>query len=197
MIDPHFVILGAIISFAGGLNYLAGTLRGTVQPNRVSWFIWSLAPLVAFAAELRQGVGLRSLTTFMVGFIPLLILTASFISKKSQWKLTTFDLCCGSLSLAGLGLWYVSGAGNVAIAFSILADALAAVPTMVKAYVAPESESAVGFLAFAISGLITLATVRVWYFETYGFPLNICVLSLILAALINFRPLRLASGTHR
>ena len=56
MLDAHFVILGAAVGFAGALSYLVGTLRGTVRPNRVSWLLWSLAPLVAFAAEVQQGV---------------------------------------------------------------------------------------------------------------------------------------------
>jgi hypothetical protein len=159
MIDAHFVVAGAVIGFLGGLSYLAGTLRGTVQPNRVSWFMWSLAPLVAFAAEVHQGVGLQSLTTFMVGFTPLLIFLASFANRKSAWRLTWGDLCCGGLSLAGLGLWCVTRAGNMAIVFAILADGLAAIPTLVKAYVAPESESYLGFLAFAASAAITLLTV--------------------------------------
>lgn len=193
MIDVHFVILAAVIGFLGWLSYLAGTLKGAVQPNRVSWFLWCLAPLVAFAAEVQEGVGLPALMTFMVGFNPLLILAASFLSRRSAWRLTRFDLVCGCLSLAGLALWYVTRTGNVAIALSIIADALAAVPTLVKAYVAPESESSIGFLASGISGAITLLTLTAWDFAGYGFPLYICVMSLVLAATIKLRPARLLS----
>lgn len=196
MIDPHFVIFGAAIGFLGGLSYLAGTLKGTVLPNRVSWFMWTLAPLVAFAAEVQQGVGLQSLMTFMVGFNPLLILLASFANRKSAWQLTRFDLCCGCLSVAGLCLWYVTRVGNVAIVFAILADGLAAVPTLVKAYVAPESESYVGFLAFAVSAAITLLTVSTWNFASYGFPLYICAICLVLTVLIKFRLGRLVSPRY-
>jgi hypothetical protein len=196
MIDPHFVILAAAISFLGGLSYLVDTLKGTAQPNRVSWFMWSLAPFVAFVAEVKQGVGLRSLMTFMAGFNPLLIFAATFIDRTSAWRVTRFDLCCGCLSLLGLCLWYVTGAGDVAIAAAIAADGLAAVPTLVKAYAAPQSESAVGFLAFATSAAITLLTISAWNFANYGFPLYICVMSLGLAALIRFRPARLFSQRY-
>jgi hypothetical protein len=191
MIDPHFVILGAVISLLGGLSYLLATLRGTVQPNRVTWFMWSLAPFVAYVAEVRQGVGLRSLMTFMAGFNPLLIFAATFISRKSAWRITRFDLCCGGLSMAGLCLWYLTGAGNIAIVAALAADGLAAVPTLIKAYVAPQSESSIGFLAFATSAGITLLTISDWSFATYAFPLYIFVLGLCLVALIRFRPARL------
>ncbi len=77
MLDPNFVILGAAIGFIGGISYLVDTLKGKTKPNKVTWFFWSLAPLIAFAGELDKGVGLQSLMTFMVGFSPLLIFLAS------------------------------------------------------------------------------------------------------------------------
>ena len=189
MIDQRFVLLGALIGFGGGLTYVADTLRGRVRPNRVSWFLWSLAPLIAFAAELKEGVGLPAVMTFVVGVNPLLVLTASFVSPGSAWKISRFDLCCGLLSLIGLSLWGVTRQGDLAIAFAMAADALAAVPTLVKALRAPESESYLGFFGFGINGGITLLTIRRWTFGNYGFPLYICLLSLTLAALIRFRPL--------
>lgn len=188
MIDQHFVLLGAVIGFAGGVSYLIGTLKGTVRPNRVSWFMWSLAPLVAFAAEMRQGVGLPAVMTFMVGFNPLLILISSFANPRSAWQVTKFDLACGGLSLAGLCLWYLTRAGDVAILFAIVADALAAVPTVVKAYADPDSENYTGFLAFAINAGITLLTIKVWIFASYAFPLYIFVICLVMTALIALRP---------
>jgi hypothetical protein len=193
VIDPRFVLLGALISAVGGLGYLAGTLRGSVRPNRVSWLMWALAPLVAFAAELQQGVGLQSLMTFMVGFLPLLIFLASFANREAAWRLTRFDLVCGGLSLAGVCLWAATRSGNVAIIFAILADALAAVPTLVKAAVAPETEGCTPYLSGSISAAITLLTVTDWTFASYAFPLYICVIGLLLTALVKFRLGRLVN----
>lgn len=195
MIDPHFVYAGALISFSGGLSYLVATLRGRVQPNRVTWFLWSLAPLIAFAAEARQGVGLPALMTFMVGFSPLLVFLASFVSRTAQWPVGRFDLLCGLLSLSGLVLWLVTKVGDIAILFSILADALAAVPTLTKAFRRPESENAYAFAAMAAGAAITLLTVNVWNFATYGFPLYILAICTVLAVLIRFRPGKLLQSS--
>ena len=157
MLNPNFVILGALISFVGGLDYVINTLKGKTKPNRITWLMWTLAPMIAFAAEIQQGVGLRSLMTFMVGFNPLLVLGASFVNTKATWKLTKFDFACGALSLLGLLLWLASGRGNIAILFSIVADGLAALPTIVKSYSHPGSESWLVFLGGGISAGITLA----------------------------------------
>lgn len=101
MLHPNFVILGAIINFLGGLSYFIATLKGKVKPNRVTWFLWALAPLIAFSAEIGEGVGIQSLLTFMVGFNPLLIFFASFVNKKAEWRLGTLDYVMGGAFFVG------------------------------------------------------------------------------------------------
>jgi len=187
MLNEKFIILGALLSFSGGLSYFIDTLKGKNQPNRVSWFLWALAPMIAFAAELEKGVGLTSLMTFMAGFNPLLIIIASFLNKKSYWKLNKMDYVYGSISLFAIIIWQITGEGNLAILFSILADGLAAIPTIVKSYYKPESESGTAFLLSMISAILTLLTIKDWTFAHWGFPLYIFLICLILYLLINFK----------
>src|SRR5262249_50842031 len=151
MINQNFVIVGAIIATGGSLSYLLDTLKGKVKPNRVTYLLWATAPLIAFFAELKQGVGLASLMTFTVGFLPLTVFVASFVNTNAHWKLSSFDVTCGALSLVGLVLWFITKSGNIAIVFSILADALAALPTIVKAFNYPETESAWPYFTGTIS----------------------------------------------
>lgn len=99
MINENFVILGGIISGIGAIKYILDTIQGKIKPNRVTFFLLPLGPFIAFAAEIKQGVGIQSLLTFWVGFFPLLTFIATFFNKKSSWKLGTFDFLCGSLSL--------------------------------------------------------------------------------------------------
>lgn len=187
MIDEKFIIAAVILNFIGGGSYLIDTLKGKVKPNKVTWFIWAVAPLVAFVAEIKQGVGIQSLTTFMVGFGPLLIFFASFVNKKSQWKIGRLDIICGILSAGGLVLWYLTRVGNIAIFFSILADALAAIPTIVKGYHFPKTENYYGFLFAGIGSAITLLTIKTWDFAYFGFPLYIILLNTTLVSVIKFK----------
>lgn len=187
MINENFVYLGVAIGFAGNLTYVIDTLKGKTRPNRVSWFMWTLAPLVAFAAQLSEGVGIQSLLTFMAGFCPLLVLLASFADRKAVWKLTSFDLLCGALSLLGLALWFVTRHATIAIAFSIAADALAAAPTIRKSYTNPESEGWVNYAAAAVATGLTLLTIDNWTFAVYGFPLYLLIVCLIISSLVGFK----------
>ena len=187
MLNQNFVIVGAIIATIGSLSYLIDTVKGRVKPNRVSFLLWSLAPLIAFFAELKQGVGIQSLLTFVVGFLPLTIFAASFVNKKAEWRLTRFDLTCGALSLIGLMLWYITKSGNIAIIFSILADGLAALPTIVKSYNYPETESAWPYFMSMIFAVITVLTVKEWNVANAGFPLYIILVTLVIFSLVQFR----------
>ena len=187
MIDEKFIYLGALFNLVGGTTYAVSTLRGRTRPNRVSWFVWSLAAFVAFSAQISQGVGLRSLTTFMVGFGPLMVFLASFVNKESYWKITRFDLACGALSLFALVLWAITGIGNVAIALSIVADVFATLPTLKKGFQHPGTEHPLPFLTGAISATITLLTLKAWSFSNGGFALYILLVSLTLFTLVQFQ----------
>jgi hypothetical protein len=187
MINQNFVIVGAIIAAVGSLSYLIDTLKGRVKPNRVSFLLWSLAPLIAFFAEVKQGVGIQALMTFIVGFLPLTIFIASFVNKKAVWNLTGFDLTCGALSIIGLVLWFITKSGNIAIIFSILADGLAAMPTIVKSFNYPETESAWPYFTSTISAILTLLTVKVWNIANIAFPLYIVLITLVIFSLVQFK----------
>ncbi|MBU1083237.1 hypothetical protein KKE14_02255 [Patescibacteria group bacterium] len=187
MIDERFVILALVFNFVGLLIYLIETLKGNTKPNKISWFIWSVAPLTAFFAQLYEGVGIHSLMTFSVGFGPLLIFIASFVNKKAYWRLERFDMLAGVLAIVALALWYITRSGNVAILFAILADFMAAIPTIIKSHTNPESESYSAYLFSAIGALITIFAIDIWSFEYYAFPVYIFLICVVLTCLIKFK----------
>jgi len=187
MINENFVIVGCLIAFFGSISYLIDTIRGKVKPNRVSFLMWSLAPLVAFFAQIKEGVGISSLLTLTMGLTPISIFIASFFSKKSEWKLTKFDLTCGFLSLVGFVLYLITQVGVVAIIFSIFADGLASLPTIKKSFWFPETESGYPYLTSAISAAITMLTFKNWSITDSAFSIYILVVCLIIFFLVQFK----------
>ncbi len=187
MLHSYFIIVGALIGAMGSVAYLIDTVKGKVKPNRVSFLLWSIAPLIAFFAQIKQGVGLEALMTFSSGFLPLTVFIASFVNKQAEWKLTRFDLLCGILSLVGLVLWMITKVGNVAIFFSIIADGLAAVPTIVKAYKYPDTELAWPWIATVFGVVLTLLTLSTFTFANSGFILYILAVDTLIYVLVQFR----------
>jgi hypothetical protein len=197
MLGSEFVIIGTLVSAAGEVAYLIDTIRGRVKPNRVSFSLWSFASFIAFFAQIKQGVGLESFMTFSMGVLPFMIVIASFVNKEAEWKATKFDLTCGLLSTAGLVLWTITKVGNVAIFFSIVADGLAAIPTVVKAYKYPETEIAWPWLATSIGVILTLLTLTDLTFANSGFIMYILIVDTLIFMLVQFKIGEKAQKTTR
>lgn len=187
MINEKFVLVGALLNLMGSGTYALNTIKGRTKPNRVTWFLWALAPLIAVAAQISEGVTWAALMTFMVGFGPLIIFLSSFVNRRAYWKITNLDIVCGSISVLALVLWLITGEGIMAIIFSILADLIAGIPTLVKAFNEPETEHPSVFRNETISAGITLLTVTKWTFVNYGFALYILLICLTLYILIKFK----------
>ncbi len=184
MIDPRFVFLGALVSLSGSFVYIRDTWRGTTAPNRVTWSLWGLEPLLAFAVERQAHVGLASFMTLMIGVVPIVVVVVSFHDPQSVWRIGTFDIACGVISLMGLILWVFIDQPTIALVTFVAADAVAGLPTIRKSYLDPETESAWTFLSGAIFAAITLMTLSRYTVAGGLFPTSILIIDTTIWLLI-------------
>ena len=183
----YLVLLALPIAAYGAWNYLKEMAAGNAKPNKVSWLMWSVAPLIAFFAEISKGVTWAALPILMFGLVPLIILIASFFYKKSYWKIGTVDYLCGLFSFLALILWLATKEANVAIVFAIVSDFSASVPTLRKVLTNPETEPLKPYLAGVASALTSFAAVKYWTFPEYAFPVYSALLCMFFCFLI-YRP---------
>ncbi len=169
MISENFAVLGALVASLGGFYYLYETIRGTAKPNRVTWLLWAVFPMITFLAQQSKGVGLISWVSFVSGFTPMLVLIASFFNRKAYWKTEPIDYACLVAAVVGISLWAITDNASLAILFSIIADLCAAAPTFIKCYKHPESESWVAYGLSTIGFAFSILTVQTWTFENYAF----------------------------
>jgi hypothetical protein len=182
----YLVIIAAVASLLASFVYIRSMFVGGTKPNRISWLMWAIAPLIATAAALSNGVGWAVLPVFMAGFSPFLIFTASFFAKKAYWKLSNFDYVCGVLSGFALIMWWLTKDPNVAIVFAIASDALASIPTLTKAWKNPETESVWPFIIGVFGAASSLAVATLWSFSEYAFPSYLIIVNImVLLALYN------------
>lgn len=183
MISSSFIIVAAIVILVADALYAVDTLMGRNKPNRLTWALWSLAPLIAFASQRSENVGPETLLTLAAGIAPMLVLAASFYNKKSYWKITRFDIYCGAVSLLALAVLVIFNDGLLALGISIVADLFAGLPTVIKAWKDPASESVLPFALGAVSALITLLTIHTWSFSVAAFAVYILYMNVLLAFL--------------
>lgn len=184
MIDPRFVFLAAFLSLTGAYGYIRDTLRGITSPNRVTWSLWGVEGVLAFAVEIQQHVGLAAVTTLMLGLVPCVVVAVSFKNPRSVWQIGKFDFFCGFVSIAGLVFWGFINEPTIALISFVAADQIAALPTLRKSWVAPQTESPLVFFMGVLNCGITLMTLR--HLTTAGvlFPGCVLVTDLIIGVLV-------------
>jgi uncharacterized membrane protein len=184
VIDPRFVFLAIAVSLVGMSGYVRDTLRGVTSPNRVTWGLWAVEGVLAFVVEVQQHVGLAAYMTLAMGVVPFVVVIASFRNPHRVWKIGTFDVVCGAVSVLGLVFWGFINEPTLALIFFVAADSMAALPTLRKSWLAPSTESARAFFLGFVNCAITLMTLQ--HFTTAGalFPGCILVTDLTIAVLV-------------
>ncbi len=180
-LDILLVIISICFSLFGSYNYIRDTIKGTTRPNRISQGLWAVAPLIGVGAALSSGAGaLTTVRTFMAGFVPLIILIASFANKTGYWKTTKFDYFCGLFSLVALIFWLLVDLPVYAVLFAALADCFAAVPTIKKSWTNPESETGIAYVMSLLSVIVIIPTIKVFDIQNSAFQIYLLLVNIIL-----------------
>ena len=185
MLSNNFAVVGACLGFSATLVYAVAAWNGRVVPNRVTWSLWAVIPLIIFAASVSNGGGLQSLLPLAAGLGPAVVIIVVLTKRQaSYWKISRLDVCCGILSLLAIGLWVVTRDGTYAIYLSLVADLAAAFPTFIKSYKEPASESASVYLLFMVASVTVLLATKHWTAANAAFPLYAAIMSFVLCLLI-------------
>ena len=140
------VIISAAISFSGAAVYIRYIRRGKSKPNLVTWGIWAFAPLIATGAALSANADIwATLRIFAAGFSPLWFFWQLFSSSVGFGSCRN-SIVCGGLSLVALGVWIVADSPILAILLAAIADLFATLPTILKAWKHPETETLYTYL---------------------------------------------------
>lgn len=183
MIAAEFIFIAVALRLLSGANYLLATWRGRVRPNTMTWFFWGIAPLIAFIAQIQEGVGLTAWMSLGLAVGPLAICSVSIIRRDARWKVTRFDMACGLFAIAGLVLWQLTDNPLVAIWFAIAADIAGGVPTIKKTYKYPRTEKPLPYFLTIISMVVTLLTIQNWNVASAAFPIYILLINIVLFTL--------------
>lgn len=184
MLNENIIFIGIALNIIFIFFYIKSIFKGNTRPNLVSWFVWMLAPFVGVFLQLKGGAGLSVLATFMPGFVPFLVILFALFKKNAFWKINSFDLICGLFSIMALIIYFQTQNITLAIIFAILSDGLAAIPTLIKSYTNPESESYFGYIGGIITNIFALLIIKDWTFSIYGFSLYFIFINILIISVI-------------
>ncbi len=102
------------------------------------------------------------------------------------------------MSVVGTIVWFATENGVLAISAAIAADFLAGVPTLMKSWTHPETETIHSYIGAVISMGIVLLTITQWTFEESAFAIFIVFMGTVEVVLIGAEPgPRLGRARHR
>jgi len=199
-----FALLGAVLGIAESVPYLRDTWRRSTVPHRGSWLIWSVIEVVALESQRAGGASwsLLPLATQATGTCAVFVLSIRFGSGGVSRQ----ELALIALAGAGVAGWLVEDEPIIATTCVIVADFIAALMMLPKAWLDPHSETMSTFALASLGGLAAVGAVATPSVPLLMYPVYFALVNAGLTLVIHRRrrvdrSVRVASAaeepTHR
>ena len=195
MLPENVIYLTIVSAIVGYSLYFKDIFYGETRPNLVSWFLWALPPLLGTFFQLKAGAGFSALPVFIAGFGPLLVVAVLLWNRNSYFKINILDIICGTLSIIALVFYIFTLNLGISIMFAILSDALATVPTLVKTWKFPETETPSVYLSWIFNNTLGLLIIKNWIFPIYSFGTYLVLINLAIVFCIYHKRIFRISAT--
>ncbi len=182
------------MSFHAAMGYLAGfffilafipyftqTLNGQVRPNRATWLIWTILGVLIFASYKSVGAE-NTIWVAIAGAIgPFAILILAF--WRGEGGISKLDIACLASAFMGLVGWYFTANAFVGLVLFLVVDGMGAIPTVIKTWRNPKSESLPGWTLWLTGSTFQLFALEKWDIELSLYPIYFFVGQIIVIGL--------------
>lgn len=173
---PLVGTLGGLLALIAIFPYVKDILRGTTRPNIVSYSIWALLLLIALAAQISAGASwsvILLIGDFIGTSTAIVLCLIGYGYKKYGWV----EWVCLSLAIIAIVSWQLTKQPVLAIVFALIADAMAATPTLIKSFKDPWSEYPVAWLIAACGAFLGVASTTIFNVANLLFPIYLLVIN--------------------
>ena len=174
------------ITIIAALIYLRAIIKGKVHSNKLTWGVWSLVTLM-ICVYYYQTVGLVSSIWVSIAYFFGTLLTFILLLKygdKGQWTWVE------KMALMGVAIVFflriVFNSPIIALALTMLIDAIGAIPLIVTIYKDSKSDYRLAWLLGLTSNIVNLFAVEKWDFSNAGYPIYMVALTLTVTVLLYF-----------
>jgi hypothetical protein len=180
-----FAMIGAALGIAESVPYVCDTWRRSTVPHRGSWLIWSVIEVVAVESQRADGAtwSLLPLATQAAGTCAVFILSVRFGSGG----VSRCELALVALAAAGVVGWLVEDEPVIATTCVIVADFIAAVMMLPKAWRDPHSETVSTFALASLGGIAAMGAVQAPSVALLMYPVYFALVNAALTAVIVHR----------
>lgn len=150
--------------------YTVAIRRGTLRPQRTSWFVFAVLSAVAAASQFAAGAGSGAWLSLgsAIGFGTVFALTVrAGVGGRSPSDLFTLGLTATSVVV-----WLTTGRPLFGIVAVVIAEIAAVVLTVRKEHTLPGTERPESWAIDAVAGVLALAAVPAVTFAQVLYPLH-------------------------
>ncbi|MFH0885184.1 MAG: hypothetical protein V1861_05740 [Candidatus Micrarchaeota archaeon] len=182
MDQPILGIIAGIIGFLGFVPYILDTLNHKTKPNKATWIIWAFLGIIIAASY--YSAGARASAWLPAAYAVGIIIIAALSLRYGENGWTVLDKVCLLGAGAGLGLWAITNDPVFALYLTTIVDAIGALPTIMKAYERPESESRAAWVLFLTADILNLLAISEWTLAMALYPVYVSMLGMVMNALL-------------
>ena len=163
-------IAAAVLGIGSVIPYVIDIFYGTTKPNVVSQFLWTIIQAIALTAQLSSGaswsIAILCATTFNA-----LLITVIGLSGYGYRSYGKLDATCFVLAILAIVLWQITGDPVLAIAFTVSADLIATIPTIIKLHHSPRSEPPLAWFLMAVAALCAVFSTQKFDIANLLYPI--------------------------
>jgi hypothetical protein len=187
MFNWHLIsgVVAGVLIVSAIIPYIRDILYGTTRPNVFSFGIWAFLLFISILAQLSAGSSWSVLLVagdFLVTTTIAILCFVGYGYKKYGW----LERVCFVLAIVAIISWQATNEPVLAIIFAIVADALAALPTVVKAYRDPWSEAPTMWLIVSLAALFGILSTTIIDAANLLFPIYILFINGLIGLLAFF-----------
>ncbi len=178
MSDWHLYlgIIAGLISFGAIIPYIIDVLNGVARPNLASFVLWALLLAISVLAQISAGTSWSVL--FIIGdFVGTSSIVILCLYGYGYRKYGKTEWICTGLALLAIISWQITSQPLLAIIFAIIADVMAALPTVIKTYNDPSSETPTMWFLVAFAAILSIISTTVFNPVNLFFPIYLLIIN--------------------
>ncbi|KKW23975.1 MAG: hypothetical protein UY68_C0005G0008 [Parcubacteria group bacterium GW2011_GWF2_52_12] len=191
MSHTFFVSAGVLAGIVSALAFVPyyKSIRCGKKPSLATWTIWTVVGILACSSYLSANDGWISTAWVAIVYI-VAPATITYTAWKYGARYAHLD-AIETLSLAGAAcgicIWVVTRSAATALTVFIAIDATGAIPTVIKSYRAPYSESLTAWSCSLLGSFFNLCAIERWTVTGASYPVYLALSIWITCAVIAFR----------
>lgn len=184
LLKAIFGILASAAIFIGGVPYINDIIKRRVKPHILSWLGWGFITAIGGFAMLAEGSTWAVALIFANTAMCLIIAFSAMIIKRGVWSTGIHDYVFFGAGLLGILLWQMLDMPVIALICAILADLAFGIPTIIKTFKDPSTETPFPWAMSVIAEIFGLLALSNFSFHEAAYPVYLFIFDIIVFLLI-------------